>query len=308
MNRPGYHSFCQVLIATIACLAGFPGFAWEQRDAESADGTRIAYYVRGDLNAGDVPLLVISGGPGSDHRYMRVGGSFDELASRIPVIMFDQRGTSNSGAVTWEPRLLQWTQDVEAIRKSVGAPALHLLGHSFGGFVAMDYASRFGDRLRSMILVDSTAATISGTRQMLGDVFPDQIDQWRQVREKLTPRFKASDIEVFTRMEFVDPEARDRFLKAIAGYTYNIEVNNALRVDMAGLDFEETLSAFEKPALVIHGRFDAVIAPITSWELHQTLPNSRLAIIERTGHLPFAERPREFVDAVESFLASHSNP
>ncbi|MEM9529397.1 MAG: alpha/beta hydrolase [Pseudomonadota bacterium] len=297
------------LAALLATASFEPSHAedWKSGFADSPDGTQIAYYVLGNLKAA-TPLLVVSGGPGSDHRYMRVGGSFARLAANRAVIMFDQRGTSKSGPVSGEPKLRQWTEDVEAVRQTLKAPSLHLLGHSFGGLVVMDYARRFPTHIASMALVDSTAATLAGTQQLLADVFPDRVDRWREVRQNLTPRFKASDIEVFTRMEFVDPDARDRFLAAIAGYTYNIEVNNALRVDLAGQDFSDTLASFHKPALVVHGRFDAIIAPATSWELHQALPSSRLAMIERAGHLPFAERPAAFVEAVETFLDAAESP
>lgn len=282
---------------------GSQAFQWRPFEATSADGTRITYYLRGDMMSYETPLLVISGGPGSDHRYMRVGGSFDLISRGRPVIMFDQRGTSLSGAVTGAPRLDQWADDVEAVRKASGSERLHILGHSFGGIVAMNYAERYGDHVASIIFANSTASSIAGTESGLRQMFPDRIEEWGRVRANLTPRFKASEIAIFTDMEFVDAGRLDAFLRAIADYTYNIEVNNALREDMADLDYADTLAALSVPTLVLHGRYDPVITPATAWKLHQQIPQSEIVILPATGHLPFAEVPDVFVQTVESFLA-----
>lgn len=276
---------------------------WTQGTATSADGTKIAYYVAGERRQGLTPLLVISGGPGSDHRYMRVGGSFDLLAEDRQVVMFDQRGTSRSGAVTGAPRLAQWAEDVEAVRAAVGADRFSILGHSFGGIVAMAYAEKFRQHIASIIFANSTAASIAETENSLRQTFPDRIDEWQSRRAALPPRFKASAIDVFTSMEFVDLERLEVFLAAIADYTYNIEVNNALRRDMADLDFSEVVASFAFPVLVLHGRYDPVITPSTAWKLHRQIPNSQLTILAATGHLPFAEIPEVFVETVQRFLS-----
>lgn len=274
---------------------------WVRHMTESADGTVIAYYVKG--TGGAAPLLVISGGPGSDHRYMRVGGSFDSLARSRQVVMFDQRGTSNSGAVTGVPRLSQWTDDVEAIRTAVGASRLDLLGHSFGGIVSMAYAQTYPDQVKSIVFANSTAPSIKETQSILADVFPDRIEEWQQTRRALTPRFKASEIAIFTAMEFVDLARGDLFMEAIKDYNYNIEVNNALRVDMADLDYTDSVSAYAFPVLVVHGRYDPVISPATAWKLYKLIPRAEIEIFSATGHLPFAERPDVFVERVNRFLA-----
>jgi len=283
-----------------------PENGWVQHKAISADGTSIAYYVKGGAKAANsaAPLLVISGGPGSDHRYMRVGGSFDELSKSRQVVMFDQRGTSNSGAATGTPRLAQWAEDVEAIRSDLEVFQLNLLGHSFGGIVAMAYADAYRDHVKSIIFANSTATSIKETSSILADVFPDRIEQWQQTRRALTPRFKARDIAVFTAMEFVSSSKGDAFMEAIKDYDYNIEVNNALRLDMAELDYSTSASGYEFPTLVVHGRYDPVIAPSTAWQLHQLIPDSEIAILHATGHLPFAESPAAFVERVQRFLAA----
>ncbi len=282
---------------------------WRAFETQSADGTRIAYYVAGNLTPGQVtetPLFVVSGGPGSDHRYMRVGGSFDRIAQKRPVVMFDQRGTSKSGPVTGEPRLAQWVEDLEAVRAALDADKIDVLGHSFGGIFAMAYAERFGNYLHSVTFANSTASSIAETKSVLAEVFPDRIQEWQRTRASLPPRFKASAIEILSAMEFVDTRRAEEYINAVADFTYNIEVNNALRRDMADMDFTRVVSSLSVPVLILHGRYDPVIAPSTAWGLHKQIPGSELVILPATGHLPFAEVPDVFVRTVETFLGRAS--
>jgi pimeloyl-ACP methyl ester carboxylesterase len=71
---------------------------------------------------------------------------------------------------------------------------------------------------------------------------------------------------------------------------------------MAGRDYWDDVRRFKQPALVVHGRFDVIVAPLNSWQLHQALPNSRFHVIEAAGHLPHIERPDAFLAAVQPFL------
>lgn len=275
---------------------------WKQHFAESADGTRIAYYVAGTLTDGTTPLLVISGGPGSDHRYMRVGRAFAQLSRKRPVVMFDQRGTSRSGDVSEDPQFSRWAEDVDAVRKALNAPKVDVLGHSFGGFVAMSYAGEYPERVRSITFVDSPSPKLSENEQLLSDIYPDRIGQWRETRRSLSPQFPASELSAFFSMEFVDPEKASAYLQSVSDYVYRIDVNNALRQQLSTLDFQPILKGLELPVLIVHGRFDAVIAPSVAWKVHKLIRGSRIVFIEKAGHLPFVERPDAFVQAVGTFL------
>jgi proline iminopeptidase len=123
------------------------------------------------------------------------------------------------------------------------------------------------------------------------------------MRAALPPEFPARTIELFHSMEFIDPQALAHYAREVASHLYNIRVNNVLRADMAALDFTPTLASFTKPALVIHGRFDAVLAPSIGWAIHKAIPGSRFRVLEESGHMPFIEQPEAFAEAVVEFLA-----
>src|SRR5512132_4107667 len=108
------------------------------------------------------PLLLMHGGPGADHWTML---PFRRLADQFTLIFYDHRcnGRSTGAPVTsmtWE----NLTADADALREALGFERWAVLGHSFGGHVALEYALRYPDRLSHLILLD-TGATSSWSRE-----------------------------------------------------------------------------------------------------------------------------------------------
>lgn len=291
------------MLSLLALLLGFDAWSADFPPAQfatSPDGARIAYYSFPDAKT--VPLLILSGGPGSNSRYMWARGALQELARTRSIVAYDQRGTSQSSDSNGSETIDKYVEDIEAIRQAVGAPRIDLLGHSFGGYLAMAYTSRHADRVRSLIFVDSSAPKLGEVTQLMSEIFPERIEEWRAKRATLGKTAHAADFVIFQSMEFVDSAALEEFLQAVSQHRGNMEVNNTLRADMAKRDYWEEVRGFKQPALVIHGRFDAVIAASNSWKLHHALPNSTFRIIEAAGHLPHIERPDAFLALVRPFL------
>jgi proline iminopeptidase len=273
----------------------------EPRFVTATDGARIAYYAPQDVRG--VPLLVLSGGPGTDSRYMRVGGALDRLAEDRPLIFFDQRGTSRSSAANGTETIDKYVEDLEAIRRAVGAERVDILGHSFGGYLAMAYTAKYPDRVRGLVLVDSAPPKLGDVTQLLAQLYPDRIEDWRARRARLGDDNASADSAIFMSMEFVTEEAFRSYLAAVAAFRDNMTVNNSLRRDMERLDYWPEVRRFTQPTMIVHGRFDAVVAPSDGWRLHQAIAGSVFHVIESAGHLPHVERPDQFLAAVAPFLA-----
>src|SRR4029453_2167342 len=100
------------------------------------------------------PLLLMHGGPGADHTTML---AFRRLADRFTLVFYDHRGNGRStgapSSMTWE----NLTADAAALRQRLGFERWAVLGHSFGGHVALEYALRYPDRLSHLILLDTGA-------------------------------------------------------------------------------------------------------------------------------------------------------
>jgi len=209
----------------------------------------------------ETPLLAVAGGPGADHRYLYVGGGFDRIGAARRLVYYDQRGSGRSSPAADGETIDRFVDDLDAVRAALGAEQIDLIGHSFGAYLAMAYAAKYAAHLRSLVLVSAMAPVPGETVQLLDTVFPDRIEEWRRTRAALPALYPASTIALFHTMEFIDPTAHARYAAEVADHVYNIRLNNVLRADMDRLDFTEQLRELRKPALVVHGRFDAVLPP-----------------------------------------------
>lgn len=270
-------------------------------DFVASSGGQVAWYPP-PTRLPATPLIAVAGGPGSDRRYLSVGGGFDRIAGQRRLVYYDQRGSGRSSPAAVGETIDRFVDDLDAVRAATGAEQIDVIGHSFGAYLAMAYAAKYEARLRSLILVSAMGPAPGDTVQILDQVYPDRIDEWRRTRAALPAQFPASVIALFHTMEFVDPAAHARYAREVEEQIYNIHLNNVLREDMARLDFSAPLRALRKPALVMHGRFDAVLAPVIGWRLYRMMPEARMAFLERSGHMPFIEEPDAFAAAVLGFL------
>jgi len=114
----------------------------------------VALYVRivGNLESRNV-LIAINGGPGQSSHYMV---SLEQLAGKdFTVVTYDQRGTGRSTTPSGSYTLLDHVVDIEAIRKAIGTEKVHIMGHSWGGIIAMFYATVHPQRVSSIMLMGS---------------------------------------------------------------------------------------------------------------------------------------------------------
>jgi len=296
-------SLIQILIALLAApWAAYPAERETRDFATREDGARIAYYSIGRANT--VPLLIVAGGPGSDTRYMRVGGALDALARNRTIVFYDQRGIGRSTDVDGTETIDQFVEDVEAVRKAVGAPVVDLLGHSFGGYLAIAYTAKHPDHVRGLVFVASPPPKIADVIQLMDQVYPDRIEAWREKRPTLDKNTTGADIALYLTMEFVDQRKMTEYVAALAKFRFNFDVNNDLRRDVALQDYWPQVRQFQQRALVINGRYDAIVPPANAWALHKALRNSSLQIMEGTGHSPHFEKPAAFLAIVRPFLHS----
>jgi proline iminopeptidase len=105
-------------------------------------------------------------------------------------------------------------------------------------------------------------------------------------------------------MLFYSQENHDRFLAGITDPGQNTAVNTAVNKAIANLDLNPQLPNFAFPTLVMHGRFDMNVAVLTAWKTYKAIPNAKIVIFAKSGHLPFYEEPDKFTQTLSDFLAS----
>lgn len=180
----------RTLIAGAAVLAAVPADAAVpgapllpgarlQPDRElsvAVPGGRVYVRVNGDPGNGKPPIVMIHGGPGSSHWYFLNGTA---LADDRAVILYDQL---DSGRSEWKDDPANWHVDrfvaeLEAVRVALAVPRWHVLGASWGGTIALEYAARRPAALAGLVLQSplvSTAVWIADARR-LKDAMPPAV-------------------------------------------------------------------------------------------------------------------------------------
>jgi proline iminopeptidase len=263
--------------------------------------------VRGQ-NSG-VPLFMVNGGPGFSHNYVHCSAAWDEIAKHRRVVFYDQRGVGRSAPLKTGQSctLADQIADLDAVRASVGADKIDLLGHSWGGYLVMAYTARHPEHIRHLLIVDSAAPRWDDTVFLFKDVFPEGIERQNALGFAEALGDSASytkDIHEYMSMLFWSPENRDRFMAHASEYSFNRNVNEVLNADLKRFDLNPELPKFRCPTLVITGRYDMNVAPSVAWKIHRAIPQSQFVVFERSSHLPYFEEPEKFVKTVEDFLGT----
>jgi proline iminopeptidase len=257
------------------------------------------------------PLLLMHGGPGVDHNTMQ---PFRALKDRFSLVLYDHRCNGRSqGAdvqsMTWE----NLTRDADTIRQSYGIERWAVLGHSFGGMVALEYALRYPEALSHLILLDT-----GGDTRWVQENAPKILSRRGFSKEKVRTA------ERFFNGAITPEEFMPSIRKLSTAYYYRLTLPQLIHQIAIGLRMKvrpealiygysqllkgwsvmEQLGAIDVPALVMAGRDDFQFPPEHQVELAAGLPNARLKIIERAGHNAHTERPDEIIWAVTNFLAN----
>ncbi|HEV7515746.1 MAG TPA: alpha/beta fold hydrolase [Thermoanaerobaculia bacterium] len=299
-------SLAAVLLLLGAALPATAAPPPESGKIFEAAGASVYYEVLG--GGPGTPLVVANGGPGFDHAYLHVSDIWSALARDRPVVLYDQRGNGRSGGLKTGQSctLADQIADLEALRAHLGYARIDLLGHSWGGYLAMAYASRHPDRIERLVLADSAAPKWADTLFLFKEVYPEGVERQDALAFADTLGDTAAgdaSLREYMAMLFYSPEKRDGFLAAAPGFRYSRSVNQAVNTDLARFDLNPELPKLRFPALVVTGRYDMNVAPATAYRIHRAIPGSKFMVFERSGHLPFYEEPEAFLKGIGDFLA-----
>ncbi|HEY4641453.1 MAG TPA: alpha/beta fold hydrolase [Thermoanaerobaculia bacterium] len=270
------------------------------------NGVTIWYETRG--SGSGTPLFVVNGGPGFDHAYVHLGdATWNQLEKTRTVVFYDQRGNGQSSAL--KPgqtcNLADQINDLDALRTHLGFDRIDLFGHSWGGYLVMAYAARHPEHLHKLIICDSAAPKWSDTKFLFRDIFPettakqDSLDFADNLGDK---QASTDSLALYLSMLFYSPEKRDAAMPVLLKSDFHKNVNEMVGADVARFDLNPELPKFNFPTLVLTGRFDINVAPSVAWKIHRAIPGSQFVVFERSGHLPYAEEPEAFTNAMVKFL------
>ncbi len=263
------------------------------------NGARLFYTTVG---SGD-PCLTMHGGLGLDHTHLHPW--LDPLGDRLRLVFYDHRGNGRSERTAPETLTFeQFSADAEALRQQLGLGKVVLLGHSYGGFIALDFALRYPESISRLILISTAPA----------------VDYWPEIRENMRRRGATAEmIESFESGDWTTDAELEAHVDLV-GHLNFAAANEKLSSDVlrhtiysayarsAAFDLLQTYNATPRlgeisvPTLVIVGRED-VFTPMSQAErLHRDIAGSELVVIENAGHFNYVEQPASFFAAVRSWL------
>jgi len=256
------------------------------------------------LGHGD-PVVVLSGGPGFSVAYMRPVA--EVVAKHHRAILFEQRGTGHSAITSYDTLTLDSAvSDLEALRQELNVNRLTIVGHSWGGMLAMLYAQAHPEHVGRIVLIDSggltTAFMESFSKNLEARESGEDLDKlayWRDpARKKADPRHAAVEaLKAKMPSYFYD---RRKANVPLGDDDYDSRVFSALGRSLKNYDVTAGMKKLRAPVLIIHGREDPLVA---AEELHAAIPGSKLVWIEKSGHFPWVEQPAAFRAAIERFLS-----
>jgi proline iminopeptidase len=268
------------------------------------NGNELAVEVLGPEGA---PVIITHhGAPGLGSR-AEPRASFGRLADEYRVVVFDARGSGESegrGVFSHE----QWAADIDALREWIGADEIVMAGGSYGGFMAMEYATRYPERVTAIVLRDTSPDNsnahlarenaLASNRVTIDMEKFDRIDEGR-VRDD--EDLKDCWREILPLYDFVyDPEATERKVQATP---YRFEAHNyAFSVNLPGYDLTPKLPSVTVPTLVTVGRADWITPVSCSEAIVDLMPDARLVVFEKSGHSPQIEQAEEWTRTVRDFL------
>jgi proline iminopeptidase len=278
------------------------------------DGHEVVTYGYG---AGDEVLFLLNGGPGLPCDYLR--DPLIPLADAgYRVVTYDQLGTGASDRPS-DPRL--WTieryaREVETVRKALKLPPVHLLGQSWGGWLAIEYALTFPRSVKTLLLSNTC-----------GDM-PHLIGELNRLRAALGPETVAMMQRHEAQGTFDHPEYQAAITILNYRHVHRVDViPPSLKASLDGWNMEpymamqgpnefhyignlkdwnriQDMGRIKQPALILVGYFDE-LGPACALRMHQALPKSRVVVFKNSSHLPMHEEPERYLAEVKGFLDAH---
>ncbi len=279
------------------------------------DGFRVWYRsIGGGAEHESVPLLCLHGGPGVPHDYLENMALMASETRRV--IFYDQLGCGFSDlpedTARWQ--IPRFVTELATVRKELELEHVHILGQSWGGMLAIEYALTQPQGLESLILANTTSSIplwIAEANRLREQLPPevnaallnheaDGTTDDPEYQEAMTVFYDRHVIRIKPMPEFVQ-RGFDRLSQPVY-YTMNGPSEFHVIGTIKDWDRTDRLAEIHLPTLIVSGRYDES-TPVINEIMHKGIAGSEWVVFEQSSHLAHAEEPELYMQTVLAFLA-----
>ena len=263
------------------------------------------------MGQGD-PVIVIHGGPGMDQGYLLPGMA--ALAKKHQVVFYDQLGCGRSTATVIDESHItinSFVEDIETLRKALKFEKVTIVGHSWGGMLAMYYAVKYPKNIKKLVLMNTVAS--SGIHDFVEELEKRTLPSAGDFEKlKVSQEFINSDPQaiaqyyrLFFQYYFHNPKDLEKLNLQLEpkGAATGAKVAKILEesIFVKYTDQHDDLQKLKIPTLIIHGESDVIPMSAANSMAH-SIKGSKLVVLKNCGHFPYIEQPTQWLEAVERFL------
>ncbi len=276
------------------------------------------YRIAGATNA-TTPMVIVHGGPGGNlYNFERTIGP--KLEAYTPVIYYEQRGCgrSDSPKNPDDYSIPTLVSDLEMLRQGLGLDKIILLGFSFGGELALEYALANPQNVYKLILQAPSIGIGRNERQSCVQLYGFQAvarDEFAHKIKEIINEPEPADERLEKVWNIVNTETVDRFLfhnskmSSInrrlweeSGLINTSLMHKALANQPMDAPLLERIHAIPAPAVVMVGLYDRNVGIEICRDVTMEIPRARLVIFEHSAHFPDIEETDKYAEVVQRFL------
>jgi 3-oxoadipate enol-lactonase len=236
-----------------------------------------------------------------------IGGNRTNWRDQLPAfgqdfhaVAWDARGYGDSDDYEGPLDFGDFAADLRRVLDHFNAKRAHLIGLSMGGVIALDFVSRYQDRVATLTLCDSSPGFGSLSQARRAEFI-------RLRQEPLLAGKEPRDIARAVAQSLLGRNPRAGAFEQLVASMSALHKQSYLKTIAATVNYSRKfdLEKVSAPTHVVVGEQDTLTPPATSREMARSIPGAHLTIIEGAGHLSNIEQPETFNRAVLDFLIGH---
>jgi proline iminopeptidase len=288
----------------------------QKRPKESKKRVKIGRYrvVTYSYGSGSEVVFLLNGGPGLPCNYLREP-LLRLVAEGFRVVTYDQLGCGASDKPKDESlwTIGRYVEEVETVRNALGLGKVHLLGHSWGGWLSIDYALAHAGAIKSLLLSNTCAdmphlvGELNRLRAGLGPETVAMMQRHEAMGSIDHPTYQAAitilNYRHVLRLDHWPKPAMDSLSD------WNMDVYGPMQGPNEFLytgnlkDWNRIpyLHRIKVPTLIMCGQHDEM-TPACALRMHLALPRSEVTVFPNSAHMPMYEEPEPYFQRVLAFL------